>query len=530
MKRAQKSALVAAVLAPVLTLTACGGGGGGSSDASKDSIIVGTTDKAVAVDPAGAYDTGSATIQWQVYQFLLNYPAGATTPQPDAAEECGFTQPTEYTCTMRDGLTFANGDPLTAESVRFSFQRIVDIADPNGPSSVLGNMKSVEVQDGNKVVFTLNTPDDQTFPQVLTTVAGPIVDEKVYPADKLLSDQEAVEAKGFSGPYTITDYQKNQLVAFEANPDYAGSFGKAKASMMVLKYYTDANNLKLDMGKNNIDIAWRALSPTDIASLDENDNVTVHTGPGGELRYMVFNLDTMPGDDDAQKLAVRQAIATSVDRDAIATEVYRGTYKPAYSSVPPGIPGATEAFKDMYGATPDPDKAAAYLADAGVETPVTVNLQYNPDHYGASSAEEYGAVKRQLEDTGLFEVELQSTEWVTYQKERVADSYPVYQLGWFPDYPDADTYVSPFYGPNNFLLSHYSNPAMDDLIAQEQTEQDPTARAAIFGEIQTLAAQDIPILPLLLGNQVAVSGNDIEGVEDTLDTTYTFRFTSFSKK
>ena len=80
------------------------------------------------------------------------------------------------------------------------------------------------------------------------------------------------------------------------------------------------------------------------------------------------------------------------------------------------------------------DKAKKVLEDAGVSTPVELKLQYNPDHYGSSSADEYAALKAQLEEGGLFKVDLQSTEWTQYNKDRVVTedsdgSYPVYQLG-----------------------------------------------------------------------------------------------------
>ena len=99
----------------------------------------------------------------------MNFPAGSTDLTPDAAESCDFETPTEYVCTVKDGLTFANGNELTASDVAFSFQRIVDINDPNGPASLLGAMKKVEARDDSTVVFTLAAPNDVTFPQVLAT-------------------------------------------------------------------------------------------------------------------------------------------------------------------------------------------------------------------------------------------------------------------------------------------------------------------------------------------------------------------------
>src|SRR5699024_10100813 len=152
------------------------------------------------------------------------------------------------------------------------------------------------------------------------------------------------------------------------------------------------------------------------------------------------------------------------------------------------------------------------LEDAGVETPVKLSLQYNPDHYGNSSGDEYAAVKSQLEADGLFAVDLQSTEWVQYSKDRVNDVYPAYQLGWFPDYSDADNYLSPFFAIDNFLGNHYENEEVDSLISQQRGTEDPAEREALFVKIQDLVAEDISTLPLLQGAQIAVSTAEVEGV------------------
>ena len=117
-----------------------------------------------------------------------------------------------------------------------------------------------------------------------------------------------------------------------------------------------------------MDVAYRSLSATDVDDLSGNDDVQVVNGPGGEIRYIVFNFDTQPygaktAEADAEKaLAVRQAVADLVDREAISEQVYKGTYTPLYSYVPEGFAGATEALKGLYGdgdGGPDADKAAA---------------------------------------------------------------------------------------------------------------------------------------------------------------------------
>ncbi|MET1038901.1 MAG: ABC transporter substrate-binding protein [Aeromicrobium sp.] len=535
------TAIIAASALAGVTLAACGSGKSSGGD-SGSGLIVGTTDKVVSIDPAGSYDNGSLNVQTQVYQYLLNFPAGSTELTPDAATGCDFDTPTTYVCTLKPGLKFANGNDLTASDVAFSFNRIVTIADPNGPSSLLGAMKSVEATDDTTVTFTLNAANDQTFPQILVTSAGPIVDEDTYPADKVMDDDAAVEANGFSGPYTIAKYDKNQLAEFKANPDYDGTYGKAKTDSVTMKYYAKAENLKLDIKNQDIDVAYRSLTPTDIADLEKSDGIEVFTGAGGELRYITFNLKTMPGDSKEQKLAIRKAMAASIDRAELSTQVYKDTFTPAYSMVPDGQAGATEAFKEAYGEKPDAAAAKAFLDEAGVKTPVSIKLQYNPDHYGSSSDQEYNAIKRQLDATGLFTVDLQSTEWVTYSEEYPADAYPVFQLGWFPDFPDADNYLSPFLSPydkeqsGNFTNSHYNDldtefadPEMSKLLESERTDGDKASREATLKQIQDRLADQVPYLPLLTGSQVAVGVDGVNGLEETLDPSFKFRFTSLSK-
>src|SRR6266571_2968730 len=132
------SLLAAAAL--LVGITGCGGGGGGGGG----TIIRGTTDQPVSYDPAGAYDLPSYDVLYNVYQNLLTIPAGGNTPQPEAAQSCDFTNDTTYECKLKDGLKFSDGSPLTAQDVKFSFDRNVKIADPSGASSLLVNMKSVE--------------------------------------------------------------------------------------------------------------------------------------------------------------------------------------------------------------------------------------------------------------------------------------------------------------------------------------------------------------------------------------------------
>ncbi|WP_343056612.1 ABC transporter substrate-binding protein [Modestobacter versicolor] len=532
----------AGITAAALALTACGGsddsGDGGSSGGGGGALTIGTSDKITTIDPAGSYDNGSFAVMNQVYPFLMNTPLGSPDVEPDIAESAEFTSPTEYTVTLKSGLTFANGNELTSSDVKFSFDRMVAINDENGPASLLYNLDSVAAPDDTTVVFTLKSPEDQVFPQILSSPAGPIVDEDVFAADALTPDQEIVDGEAFAGPYTITGYELNDLVSYQANPEYQGLLGAPKTDEVNVKYYSDASNLKLDVQEGNIDVAFRSLTSTDIDDLRGNDEVKVVDGPGGEIRYITFNFDTQPYGattaeaDPAKALAVRQAVADLIDRQEIADQVYKGTYTPLYSYVPDGLTGATTPLQEKYGdgsGGADPDKAAQRLQAAGVQTPVELNLQYSNDHYGPSSGDEYALIKDQLEATGLFTVNLQTTEWVQYSKDRTSDVYPAYQLGWFPDYSDADNYLTPFFLLENFLSNHYEDQQVNDLILQQASTPDPAARQALIEQIQDLVADDLSTVPYLQGAQVAVTGTDVSGAEDTLDASFKFRYGALSK-
>jgi peptide/nickel transport system substrate-binding protein len=530
-----------------LALTACGGssnngGGGGGSSSGGGTLTIGTTDKITTIDPAGSYDNGSFAVETQVYPFLMDTPYGSPDVKPSIAESASFTSPTDYTVKLKSGLKWANGHALTSSDVKFSFDRMLKINDANGPASLLGNLASTDAPDDSTVVFHLKNPNDQTFAQVLSSPAGPIIDEQSFSADKLTPDADIVKANAFAGPYTITHYDINNLVQYKANPNYKGVNPAAKTANVNVKYYADASNLKLDIQQGNIDVAWRSLSATDISSLKGNSNVKVVNGPGGEIRYIVFNFNTMPygattaQKDPAKALAVRQAVADLIDRQQIASQVYKGTYTPLYSYVASGLTGANEALKGKYGdgkGGPDVNKAKQALAAAGVQTPVQLSLQYTTDHYGPSSGDEYALIKSQLEASGLFQVNLQSTAYVQYSKDRVKDVYPAYQLGWFPDYSDADDYLTPFFlntaNTQSFLANHYDNPTIDQLIQQESTTADKAQRTALIQQIQDKEADDLATVPYLQGAQVAVVGKNVSGTDTTLDPSFKFRYAALSK-
>ena len=531
--------VTAGLTAAALVLAGCSSPSSETTEDGSAPLTIGTTDKVSTLDPAGSYDSGSSAVQNQVFPFLLTTPPGSPDVEPDIAASAEFTAPSQYTVTLKPGLVWANGNELTASDVKFSFDRQRTIDSDDGPSSLLYNLASVETPDESTVVFNLVVPDDQVFPQILASPAGTIVDEESFSATELTADDEIVVANAFGGQYVITTYDRNNLIEYSANPDYDGLLSAAKTDVVNVKYYTDSANLKLDVEEGNIDVAFRSLTAADVDKLRDSESVKVIEAPGGEIRFVTFNFNTQPfgatteDADPAKALAVRQAVAHLVDREAIAGKVYQDTYQPLYSYVPAGLTGATESLKGLYGdgsGSPDADKAKSTLAAAGITGKVALDLQYSSNYYGALSADEYALIKDQLEASGLFTVNLgKSDDWAQFTADRSDDKFPAYQFGAVPDFSDADNYLSKFFLTKNSLNNHYDDKDVNELILQQAITADPAARTALIQEIQDKIAAQLSTVPLLQGTQVAVTGTTVTGVEDTLDASNTFRYAALAK-
>lgn len=163
------------ILLTLLVLAVVGVGGWQllpAQDSGGATITVGTTDTVTSLDPAGAYDAGSWALFSNVFQSLLTYEPGGVSPVPDAAESCAFDKGSlvTYTCELRDDLTFDSGSEVTAEDVKYSFDRVKKINSDVGPASLFSTLKSVDAK-GLKVTFHLSSPD-ATFPFKVATGAA----------------------------------------------------------------------------------------------------------------------------------------------------------------------------------------------------------------------------------------------------------------------------------------------------------------------------------------------------------------------
>ncbi|MFF4057985.1 ABC transporter substrate-binding protein [Streptomyces sp. NPDC001668] len=505
-------------------LTGCGTESGDSGSGGS-SVVMGMSDDVLATDPASGYDPGSWLLFNNVFQSLLSFPKGGTEPEPDAAQSCEFTDTKTqvYECKLKDGLKFSNGDSLTSEDVKFSFDRTLKINDDAGPAIMFPMLDKVETPDEKTVVFKLNTPD-ATFPSKIASGAGSIVDHTQYDADGLRKDGKAVG----SGPYQLDSFDDDQAV-FSVNENYQGT-AKPQNSGVTLKFFHgDQAALKTALTDDKVDLAYRGLTAGDITDIENaapDSGVEVVEGTSAEVQHLVFNMN----DPVTGRIGVRKAIAYLLDREALIHDVYQGTATPLYSIIPAGIAGHNTAFFDTYGAQPSKAKAAAALADDNITGKVKLTLWSTPSRYGPATDQELKTIAQQLNASGLFDADVKSVAFDQYEKDIAAGKYGVYVKGWVPDYPDADNFTAPFFGKGNVLDNNYSNNKITgSLIPETAAQPDRSATDDPFGTLQDLVAEEVPVLPVWQAKQYAVVRDNVYGLEYCLDASTVFRFWELSK-
>ncbi|MEU8457224.1 MULTISPECIES: ABC transporter substrate-binding protein [Streptomyces] len=516
---------VVGLLAPVLA--ACGGSDSGSSGG--DAIVVGTTDtfsqtKAVTapLDPAYAYDVGTWNVLRQTVQTLMAYPKGDGAPQPDAAESCGFTDSgnERYACTLRKDLQFSDGSPVTADDVKFSMERALTIKDPEGVFALLSTIDTIETKGDREVIFHLKTAD-ATFPFKLSTPVAGILNPKDYEKDKL-REGFSIDA---SGPYTLkAEVKDNSMVkaVFTKNPHYKGML-KVKNDKVELKSFSSADAMGDALSKGDIDVMTRAMTPDQIDKLSAktNGDIDLVEMPGLEIRYLGFNTEA----DSVKTKAVRQAMAQVIDRGQLVSEVYGSQAEPLYSMVAATVTGHNNAFLNKYG-DPNVSKAKTLMSKAGITTPVKLTMNYTTDHYGAATKKEFEVLQKQLNASGLFDVSIKGYRWQQdeYKQKEQAGDFEVYGMGWFPDFPDADNYISPFLDKDNTLKSPYvSTEIRNQLLPQSRREADRLSAAKDLTEIQNVVADDVPLLPLWQGKQYIAARDNITGSEWAINSSSTLQ-------
>jgi peptide/nickel transport system substrate-binding protein len=526
------SMILAACAAPTtapVTTTAPTQGAAPTTAPSKTTIIIGVTDSIASLDPADAY----ATRDWEeiknISRTLVRWAPGELKLEPDLATDMGTISADglTYTFTLVDGVKFGDGTPLDATLYAAQLNRLLTIG-PTCPNDVADSLAvpfvdSITAPDAKTIVFKLKQPT-AFFIQLLATAPYVPSDPNIFTADACnLFPTAPIYGVG---PWYISQFTPKEQIVFDPNPYYNGDL-VPQSDEIIVRYYNDPNTMALAVQNGEIDVAWRFLSSEQITALKKIADLNVETIDGGGIRYLIINHTMAPTDDPN----VDKAIASAIDRNAIADTVYQGTVSPLYSMLPPGFLGAEKTFDTVY-AAPNIDEAKKYLEASGysASNPLVMDLWYPPEHYGASTAAVMELIKSQLEATGEMQVNLQSQEWSTYVTNLTGgQSYACGFLGWFFDYPDSSNYLDPFVynkgeGTNITVPesgSSYGVPItgtfeadatqLVNLLNQADTSSDQNQRATLYQQAQQIYADMVVTVPLFFVAEHVTYRSNIHG-------------------
>jgi peptide/nickel transport system substrate-binding protein len=526
----RRHAALALGLAALLLLAGCAGQAprrGPASGAAKE-VLLGTTDRITSLDPGQGYEILVDDIFWNTHATLLTYRTDGAGVVPELASGMPTVSPdgTTYTFHLRQGLRFSDGSPITARDFLWTLDR-----NSGKVGGVEGDPAFLIYASPGVDLANSTAPDDLTLvirlvqPAVYFTSLVAFPNFAPLPRSQYTKDRWVEPTGGTanlpvsSGPYQVVDYRPNEYIKLGKNPDYNGP-RVAKNDAVTVKLFSNSGALKAAVQNGEVDVAYRTFRVGDWNDLKAREATAAATfrtyeatGPS-PLRFLAVQVQKAPFTD----VRLRQALALLVDRDEVARVVYQGAVSPAYSIVPTGLGflGQKDSWKDKYGAAPDPARAARLLAAAGYSTAnrLTFDLWFPIAHYGDEEPDLATVLKKQFEASGMVSVNIRSEEWSVYRPHVVQGSFPVFLIGWFPDYLDADDYATPLVstaGSRQFG-TYYSNARVDDLVAQEQRERDPGLRAAVFEQLQDAVADDVPLVPLFTGKMEAAAKATLRGV------------------
>jgi peptide/nickel transport system substrate-binding protein len=517
-------ALVLALVASACSKKTPATGGGGTAGAS---IVWGTTDSETSNDPAKCYEFFCGNVLQVVYSRLVSYPATGTDVQPDAAAALptissdGLT----YTFKLKPNLKFSDGTALDSAAVKFSIDRVIT-QNVSGSAAFLlsDSMQSVDAPDASTVIFHMKHPD-ATFLSKLSFNVASIVNPKVMPASTV-APNNTIAGSGF---YKMdpSKYIEGQSLELDANTNSV--LGAPKNAKVLIKFYKTSSALKLAIENKEVDVAFHSFLPTELTALKANANLTA-TGPGlGRIRFLVFDVKQKPFDN----IHMRKAIVYAVDRARINTDAFNGLVKLSYSMVRSSFGVYEPVFQTTYGSKPDKSKVNSELALAGIPAgqKVAITLWASTNHYGDTEQDAQLSLKRQLEETGRFTVTTKTEDWTAYKVDlaKPPGKFGVFMLGWFPDYFDPDDYVNPFIGTagSQSQGSFFSDPAVDNLIKQEQAATDQSARAPIFKQLEQIIADKALYDPLWEEAEYVFTQKSVQG--SVLDVTSFLRVEVLTK-
>ena len=418
----------------------------------------------------------------------------------------------EYTIPLRAGLRFPDGSEFTADDVKWSLNRAAGLGnflvnsylkDSNGDN--FADEDAVQVMDPATVKIILKEPTGY-FPAILTAPPFFPISRECYS-----ESGDPGSTCGALGPYTIVSWELNDRMRLRANPDWPGEPAPAFENLTI-RFYDDSTSLRRSLVEfRSVDLAWTGLTFQDYTELTAVDldadgagDYVGWEGPFTFKSYIIFEQSTEPWDNER----VRQAAAYAIDHEALAA-VFGGARQGLRSPVPSTVPGHTPALPER-----DLERARELLRVEGytADKKLPITLWYvNDGRYSANEEAYANAIKAQLEETSVFQVELAGAGWDEFRLQISQCGFPAYLLGWpSPGQPtsylDATSWTDFFVtNTNRVFCSNYESDEMTRLVAEARAEIEEGARLELYGRIQTLWAEELPTLPLTEESRRAVS-------------------------
>ena len=482
-------------------------------------ISVGTTLKPRTLDPADNYELAGLNIIYNVAESLYTYKVGTTEIEPLLAtavpqiSDDGLI----YTIPVREGVTFHDGTAFNAKAMAFSLQRFIE----NGgkPAFLLGDaIAKIEATTEYELKITLQQPF-AAFPALLAFPGACAVSPQAY---KIGAGQFNPNILVGTGRYKLGQF-KSDSISLNVNENYWGD-KPANEGVNVQIYAGNSANLFNSFKTGAVDVGYQSLDPQQIDTLVSSaaNNWKVIEGSGTVVNYLVLNLQQEP----LNQPAVRQAVASIINRALINQRVLKDQAEPIYSLIPTAFDSYQATFEELYG-DGNADKAIELLTQAGYSSanPAIIEIWHPSGSITRGIVADTVKAYTEQELGGIIQFIPNSVESASFFSNLSKGVYSAALVDWYPDFLDPDNYIQPFMAcskgsPNTGCQegaaqsrgSFYYSDRANQLIEQSRTEQEPTKRQATFVELQELLAQDVPYVPLWQTKDYAFAQNNVGGV------------------
>jgi len=452
---------------------------------------------AESLDPYVTTSGASKGMLWTVYDKLVARDLDLVI-KPSLATAWKILDDNTWEFTLRQGVSFHNGEPFNADAVKFSFARYVDPNVKNGYSTLLKPVSEVQVLDP----YTVRVKTSEPFAELIETLASYV--EMLPP--KAAADPAAVAKTPIgTGPYKFVSWTPNdRFVVQAAGPHFSG---QPRLQQVIFRPIPDATARINELKSGGVDIITN-VPPLQIGGLQGASGINLlrATNSGS-----IILIPSFQNTDVFNKKEARQAMQYAIDKDQLIKVVLRGEAVPMVSPFPKGVAGGYVEGLPQYAY--DPDKAKALLRDAGMPDGFTVNFKA-PDGRYLQDKQVAEAIVGQLEKVGI-RAELETVEWSTYVQGIVGRKYELFLLS------QGGLQVGPAVQTNwsskikGIAWQGYTNPTMDELIDTAAKQVDPQKRIATYEQLMRTAWDDSPWIFLYHQQDIYGVGSRVKNFRPT---------------